>query len=367
VGRSHLVGSAAFLTASIIVGCAHVTPASSRHPFQRLSKEARLSAIRRAQVWRATAIPSLDIKAGPPDKKGFAPNTTVSCTYVDRKPTGGRSPKFTCAITPDDEVKVKYGQTNGEVYGEVAASRLLWALGFGADHMYPVAVECRDCPADPARDSRDRRPLSLFNPAAIERKMPGEVMESAPDSGWSWQELDLVSESAGGAPRAHRDALKLLAVLLQHTDTKSSQQRLVCLSEKPEDGRCAEPFMMINDVGLTFGRGNRFNSNSSASVNFEQWTKTPVWQGPAGCIGNIRKSMTGTLDRPVISEAGRAFLADLLAQLSDGQLRDLFEVSQFPLRSAGVRPGKPMTTTDQWVEAFKQKRNEIAGRSCPAN
>jgi hypothetical protein len=125
--------------------------------------------------------------------------------------------------------------------------------------------------------------------------------------------------------------------------------------------------MMINDLGLTFGRGNRLNSNSSGSVNFEQWAKTPVWQDPAHCIGNIRKSMTGTLDRPVIGEAGRAFLADLLAQLSDAQVHDLFEVSRFPLRSAGVRPGKPMVTTDRWVEAFKQKREEIVRHSCPAN
>ena len=38
--------------------------------------------------------------------------------------------------------------------------------------------------------------------------------------------------------------------------------------------------------------------------------------------------MTGTLDKPVISEAGRAFLAGLLAQLSDAQLHDLFDVSR---------------------------------------
>ena len=35
-----------------------------------------------------------------------------------------------------------------------------------------------------------------------------------------------------GAPRAQRDALKLLAVFLQHTDRKPEQQRIVCLGAK---------------------------------------------------------------------------------------------------------------------------------------
>ena len=66
----------------------------------------------------------------------------------------------------------------------------------------------------------------------------------------------------------------------------------------------------------------------------------------------------------MISEEGRAFLADLLTQLSDAQLHDLFEVARFPLRSQGVKPDKPMITTDQWVDAFKEKRDEIIRRSC---
>jgi hypothetical protein len=40
----------------------------------------------------------------------------------------GRSPKFACQLAQNDEVKVDYGKENGEVYAEVAATRLLWAL-----------------------------------------------------------------------------------------------------------------------------------------------------------------------------------------------------------------------------------------------
>jgi hypothetical protein len=43
--------------------------------------------------------------------------------------------------------------------------------------------------------------------------------------------------------------------------------------------------------------------------------------------------LTGTIGDPVIHEAGRRF-ADLLSQLSDAQLRDLFEVARFRKRRA---------------------------------
>ena len=105
----------------------------------------------------------------------------------------GRSPKFTLrASAATIEVKVKYGKTNGEVYAEVAATRLLWALGFGADHMYPVRVICRGCPADLEGAPTANRRQALFDPAAIERKMKGTELEWDDTVGWSWSELDLV-------------------------------------------------------------------------------------------------------------------------------------------------------------------------------
>jgi hypothetical protein len=279
----------------------------------------------------------------------------------------GRSPKFSCVINPEDEVKVKYGRQNGEVYAEVAATRLLWALGFGADREYPVRVVCLDCPPDPDRRRDDRQDQVVFDPASIERKMAGRTLEVAVDSGWIWSDLDLVDEASGGAPRAHRDALKLLAILLQHTDSKAAQQRLLCVSDEPEDATkgCAKPFMMVSDLGLTFGHANVFNRNTVGSVNFDEWASADIWLYPEGCLGNVMKSHTGTLENPPIKEAGRKFLADLLVQLSDAQLRDMFQVARFPERAkaAGQKHG---STVDEWVNAFKQKRDQIVNRTCPA-
>jgi len=194
--------------------------------------------------------------------------------------------------------------------------------------------------------------------------MPGDIVPAV-DS-WSWQELETVDEKAGGAPRAHRDALKLVAVFIQHTDSKPEQQRLMCLDDGETGGQpCAHPFMLLQDVGVTFGQANTFNANSTGSMNFGAWSRTTVWKDATTCIGNLPKSFTGTLDNPAISEEGRRFLADLLGRLSDSQLRDLFEVSRARLRlRSPMDPKSGVSSVDDWVDVFKRKRDEIANRSC---
>jgi hypothetical protein len=70
------------------------------------------------------------------------------------------------------------------------------------------------------------------------------------------------------------------------------------------------------------------NSNEASGVNLARWRETPVWRDEPGCVGNLSKSFSGTLDKPVIGEAGRRFLAVLLQQLSDAQLHDLFQAAR---------------------------------------
>ena len=337
--------------------------AADKPSFSKLSPKARLAAIRRAHVWKPTEVASKDLKNGPSEEDGFAPGALVTCAYRDRV-MSGKTPKFTCELTPGDEIKVKYGADNGEVYAEVAATRLLWALGFGADRVYPVRVDCQGCSADPHNKKGEKAGHVTFDPASVERKMNGVAMEVSTDSGWAWPELDEVREAEGGAPRAHRDALKLLAVLLQHGDNKPAQQRLVCPHKEDEArGECTEPWMIVQDLGVTFGRANLFNRSMPGSVNYEEWSELPVWADVPSCIGNLAPSQSGSLENPHISEAGRKFLAYLLVQLSDRQLRDLFETARFAERkTATVRAA----SVDQWVDAFKKKRDQIVSRTCPA-
>jgi hypothetical protein len=324
----------------------------------------RAQLIAAAQIWSPTDIRSVDMKTGPRVKGAFPFRATVPCDYVN-KALEGNSPKFACDVGGGDEVKVKVGGANGEVYGEVLATRLLWALGFGADAMFPVNVICRGCPDELGGIARAGRE-SRFEPAIIERKMAGTEWPRDGRGGWSWREFDEIAPASGGAPRAQRDALKLLAVLLQHSDSKVQQQRILCLGGAPRStGGCERPFLMINDLGLTFGRASRSNANDASSVNLDAWRATPVWKDEGACVGNLPKSFTGTLDNPSISEEGRRFLAGLLSQLTDGQIRDLFETARIDLRLRDPHDvSSGFATVDEWVAAFNQKRREIVSRRC---
>jgi len=345
----------------------HRQPEKQRDPGKFVTETARLAAIRKAQVWTRTSIPDMDLRAGPQGRGAFQPNQMVTCDYVET-PKSGSSRKFDCKIGKDDVVKVRYGEFNGKVEGAVLASRLLWALGFGADAVYPVRVTCRGCSADPFNKRERVEGEQVFDPAAIDRKPAGKTIDTATHAGWEWPELDLVDEAAGGAPKAQRDALTLLAVLMQHTDNKDEQQRLVCLSGRlRDDGSCEKPFMLLHDVGNTCGHANLRNRDISSAVNFDLLSTTPIWRDAASCKTHLSKSLTGTLgDDPNVSEAGRQFLANLLVQLSDQQLRDLFEVARVDRRSRKPYSSEPAASVAEWVAAFKHKRDEIVGNRCPS-
>lgn len=348
-----------------LCGCAHL---KTLPPGEALTPQARQEAIRRARVWSPTNIPSLDFKAGPAADGAFASNEWVACEYKEED-LSGQSPKFVCETSPGHQVKVKYGPRNAEVFGEVLATRLFWALGFAADSMYPVRVRCHGCPKDPRHSPEMAGEVVVFDPAAIERKLPGRPMETRTDSGWKWSELEDIGPEAAPGARAQRDALKLLAAFVQHTDSKAANQRLLCpTGEEVGPTGCRSPVLMVNDLGLTFGHAGLLNKNTN-SVSLDTWAQVPVWKDPARCEAQLKGSFTGSLSNPKIREAGRAFLAGLLVQLTDAQLRDLFETARVKRRSSDPSsdPDKdgPPARVNEWVKAFKLKRAQIVDQRCP--
>jgi hypothetical protein len=345
--------AANFVSIAVVCGLAGGDFDAAAH----VSRAERLEAIRHARVWAATDVASMDVRTGPTGPHAWRAGETITCDFVPHAHGSGHTQKFACQVRGGRELKVRYWPANGEVYGHVAASRLLWALGFPAYPMYPVKVICRGCDGDPFRQKAPiagAKPV-VFDPATIEEKAEGTTVETKPDEGWAWSELDKVDERAGGAPRRERDALTLLAVMLQHSSNKAINQRILCLDEP----RCTRTEMIILDAGKTFGRANVLNNDAIAAVNFKEWSKMPVWKGHSGCEGNLPWSLSGSLSNPSIGEDGRKFLSDLLARLTDAQLHDLFTVARFTTRD-------PSATVDDWVAAFKSKRAEIAGRTCGA-
>src|SRR5687767_15234057 len=97
---------------------------------KKLTVAERQQVMERANVWRSINTSSLNLISGPVLPASLRIPAAVTCTFVfPDKPVSGATPKFQCDLGKGDEVKVKYGEKNGEVYAEVAASRLLWEIG----------------------------------------------------------------------------------------------------------------------------------------------------------------------------------------------------------------------------------------------
>ena len=172
-------GAAAALAAGLCLSSAcsapnHAADSAATHRAIGAHSPERNDALHRARVWTPVAVERMDVRSGPEGDGAFPFLATVDCQYDD-KPLRGHSLKFACVLADGDRVKVKVGDTNGEVFAEVAASRLLWTLGFAADRMYPVRVVCHGCPS---RFGGRRMPPggTLFDAATIERPLSGAAL-----------------------------------------------------------------------------------------------------------------------------------------------------------------------------------------------
>lgn len=403
VSRSILFVSLALASALLRAGAIDAQPSPQAAEVERrfYSSKDRLQAIRVSSIFTPRAVAEADIIAGPtqkPDQFQLHLNDKVTCQF--EKPgeeKNGNTPKFDCRITrvvtaagqeqtltdqmDEEAVKVKYRLDNREIYAEVVSTRLLWALGFYADAMFPVRLECLDCPADPHNGSGPIGPR-LFNEGVIERKFSGRKMYEIgkDEQGWSWKELEGVDE-----PGYQKDALKMLAAFIIHSDNKPAQQRLVCdgvtvdQSTHPFTTTCQESRMLLQDVGATFGGGGKTTNGTTAKMNLKEWSAKPVWKkvgqnGQAGdCQAVLPKSWAATdgLGDPPISEEGRRFAAGLLCQLSDTQIANLFtvarvsELTDYRNSDGSFKSGfDDATVVGQWVSVFKRKREELAAGRC---
>lgn len=347
----------------------------------RLPSNERDNYLRKARVWHKTDIANADIMAGPRSSVAVPPEAEVRCRYTDETLDIGHTPKFKCRLFDTGEVvRVKYSRR--ETFAEIAGTRLLWALGFFTDETYPVKLRCYDCPAlDPSNpEDKQERMERLIPDAIIERDFPGAEIAQFPDQGWSWAELELVAHESGGSKQAELDALKLLAVFIQHGDSKPPQQRLACYPQnlRWRAGKlvCSSPVLMVQDLGATFGTGYRTVGAFSA-MYYRGWERVDIWNaekenrfaqenGRKACFGQLTSAFDNGLVDPQISEEGRRFLAGLLNQLTDDQIRDLFRVARADLtKETFFQEGREIrVTVEHWLDAFKKKREQINTRDC---
>lgn len=358
-------------------------PGSKKIKFDFVSKAERREYIAQASLWvpeDSLNTGAIDFKKSPFAKPWYLPEELVTCKYLPMaaayeggKPNGA-TPKFKCEDPKGRKLKVKYGTEDGEVYSEVAATWIMTGIGAYADKMYPVRLNCPDCPSDPFENEQDRGSWASGTKVAIEDKT-GERIEVRANSGLGFDEYYTIEDRVGA------EALIGLAHFLKNGDNKAANQAIGCLEKDtvkdPATGKakCLKPIVLLQDTGMAFGAPGVF-SFGKGKMNYDAWTAEPVWSDPAICRLDLKTHITCSSlprvdfsgrDLHQIGEKARQMLVRRLSLLSRGQLIDIFTAARAPERA-------PRHSAEEWADLFLSKVEKLrnpAGRensgkfSCP--
>ena len=249
----------------------------------------------------------------------LAPDPSVVYTVIDIK-RSGFSRGYTLKDPNDREWSAKFPP---EAPTEVAASRILWGIGYHQPPIYYLAEwNAAEAPSpNPQLPARFREKSPRFH--GLDAKEP-----------WSYYHNPFVGTR-------ELNGLLVLQAMLGNSDLKDQQNVIYALKE-PAEG--AKRWYVARDLGQAFGRTGVLEAPRGDPAVFEQ---TPFITGVVN--GKVRFDYRGR-HRVLfenISPADVRWLCQQLQALTDDQWHDAF-------RAAGY----PVPIADRFIRRMKQKIDE---------
>jgi hypothetical protein len=243
-------------------------------------------------LWESVEIPTRDLYLGPgenlqPEFKGLR--------YIGRQP-GGNNVKYRLKDGNGVEWIAKAAD---ESQPEIAATRLLWAIGYRTEIDYLAPKFAID------KVGSHKNVRFEARPANIKR---GER--------WSWTDNPFLKKK-------EFDGLKILMALVNNWDLKD--ENTVILKEGDRS------YYVVSDLGASFGKlADKSMSRAGRSVNdADDYAKSQFIKGvDSGFILFHYNGMNEDLLRGITVENAR-WMADLLLQLSDKQIDDAFRAANY--------------------------------------
>lgn len=205
-----------------------------------------------AVLWQDPGdIRSRDLYDGPGGKEG-QPHGPMKFLKEDLH---GHNPKFDVEDARGKKWRVKMGT---EAQPEVAASRLLWAIGYFANQNYFLPeLEVRDLPTL-SRGQNFVQSGGLIRNVRLQRHPGGEKRSGD----WNWRHNPFVGTR-------EFNGLRVMMALLSNWDLKDDNNAIFAGDSSPP----REEYL-VSDVGSTFGPSGRRYSDDSSRNDARAYSKT---------------------------------------------------------------------------------------------
>jgi hypothetical protein len=241
----------------------------------------------------------------------------------------GTNPKFNVRDADGVKWKIKLG---AEARPETVASRFVWAMGYHTDREYFLPeVEVMGLPKHLHRGGDLVERGGIMRDARLKHEKGGKKIAN-----WAWKDNKFVGSR-------ELDGLRVMMAIIDNWDLKTENNAV--REEKREDGTMERVFE-VSDLGASFGTTGRKVSHDASKGNVEAYKKadfiTDVHPDSVSFAVPSRPEAILLFDIPEYADRvgmrwiGKdipiqsvRWIASLLGQLSDNQIRDAFRAAGY--------------------------------------